>query len=451
MRFFASMLLAAGFLAASAPQAFAADRAPLTVSLPIQRATLENGLRVVLAPEPGASRIAVGVAYGVGSRHEELGRTGFAHLFEHMMFQGSGNVEKGGHARLVMGRGGNVQGGTAADVTQYSNTAPAAELPLLLWLEADRMKSLDVSEEKFENQRQVVREEVQGGLNQPYNAGGRRLTTMIFQGYWPYEHDTGGDLTDLAAAKFPWVKAFHATHYHPNNAVISIAGGFDAGEALALVRRYFGGIPAGKLPAPVDPPMPEQTTQRAEVQQDEFARTPAVFYGFAGPQWQKPEHHALQLATIALGDGESSRLHRRLVKDKALAHEADASWTVIGTGPHELTVSAELTADASMPEVKRIIEEELDRLGKEPLSAVELEGARRKAQLAFIQWVEGTSGRAVFLGVYELYFGDARLLNEELPRYQSITAEDVRRAAAKYLAPTRRSVMEIFPKAQVKP
>jgi len=451
MRFFATMLVAVGLLGVPVEQAFAADRTPLSISLPVQRVTLENGLRVVLSPEPGAPRVGVVVSYGVGSRHEERGRTGFAHLFEHMMFQGSGNVEKGGHARLIMGRGGNAQGGTAADVTQFYDTAPAAELSLVLWLEADRMKSLDVSEEKFENQRQVVREEVQGGLNSPYTLGLLRLDELVFQGYWPYAHSTGGSLEDLAAAKFPWVKAFHDAYYHPNNAVLSVAGGFEPGQALSLIRRYFGGISAGKLPEAVNPPMPEQTATRSEVYKDEFARTPAVYYGIAGPPWQTPEHHALKLASIALGGGESSRLHRRLVKDKPLAQEADASWDVIGTGPHLLTAGAKLTASAKMPEVKQIIEEELDRLGKEPLSAAELEGARRKAQLELVSYVEDTLGRASFLGIYELYFGDARLLNEELPLYQRLTAEDVRRAAAKYLAPARRSVMEIFPKAEVKP
>jgi zinc protease len=444
-------LVAVGLLAAPVEQAFAADRTPLGLSLPVQRVTLENGLRVVLSPEPGAPRVGVVVSYGVGSRHEGRGRTGFAHLFEHMMFQGSGNVEKGGHARLIMGRGGNAGGGTAADITQFYDSAPAAELPLVLWLEADRMKSLDVSEEKFENQRQVVREEVQGGLNSPYVVGLLRLDELVFQGYWPYAHSTGGSLEDLAAARFPWVKAFHDAYYRPNNAVLAVTGGFEPEEALSLIRRYFGGIGAGKLPEAVDPPMPEQTAPRGEVYKDEFARTPAVFYGIAAPTWQTPEHHALKLASIALGGGESSRLHRRLVKDKALAQEADASWDVIHTGPHLLTVSAKLTAGASMPEVKQIIEEELDRLGKEPLSAAELEGARRKAQLELVGYVEDTLGRATFLGVYELFFGDARLLNEELPRYQRLTAEDVRRAAAKYLAPARRSVMEIFPKAEVKP
>lgn len=451
MRALAAALLTAALLATPTSPALAADQAPLTLSLPIQRVTLENGLRVVLSPQPGAARVAVTVSYGVGSRHEERGRTGFAHLFEHMMFQGSANVEKGGHARLIMGRGGNANAGTAADVTQYYITMPAAELPLALWLEADRMKSLDVSEEKFENQRQVVMEEVRGGHNYAYSAAYRRLEALVFQEYWPYGHPTGGSLEDLEAAKFPWVKAFHDAHYGPNNAVLAVVGGFDPGEALGLIRRYFGGIAAIPQPKAVDPPMPEQKATRAEVFHDELARTPAVLVGIAGPRWRDADHHALQLASIALGGGESSRLHRRLVKEKAVAQDASADWDVIGSGPHGLTVSAKLVAGAATGEARRIIEEELDRLGKEPLSAAELTRARRRAQLDFVAWVEGTMGAATFLGVFELYHGDARLLAEELPRYQALSAEDVRRAAAKYLAPARRTVLEVLPKAEVKP
>lgn len=455
MRLLASAAMALALAASPAPAALAepapAPRAPLTLSLPIQRVTLENGLRVVLSPEPGAARVGVVVSYGVGSRHEERGRTGFAHLFEHLMMMGGKSVEPRSLPRLIMSRGGNTGAGTGADLTHYYSVAPAGELPLVLWLEADRMRALDISEENLKRERQVVQEEVRGRYNDAYSVGLHRLDEMVFQGYWPYEHSTGGALEDIEAAQLSWVRAFHAAHYGPNNAVLSISGGFDPGEALALIRRYFGGIPAIPLQKAADPPMPEQKAPRAEVAHDEFARTPGVFYGIAGPRWLDPEHPALELALLVLGDGESSRLHRRLVKEKALAQEAGASWDVMCTGPHLLTVEAKLALGASMPEVKRIIEEELDRLGKEPISAAELDGARRKAQLNRVSSVEDAMGRAIMIGVYELFFGDARLINAEPSRYQPLTAEDVRRAAAKYLAPARRSVIEIQPKGAVKP
>jgi zinc protease len=449
-RLAASILFTFGLIFSRAAPASAADRAPEDLAFPIQRVTLDNGLRVVMAPEPGATRIGLSLVYDVGSRHEERGRTGFAHYFEHMMFQGSANVDKGEMARLISGRGGTLGGGTGPDVTQYYSTVPASELPLALWLEADRMKALDVTETNFENQRLVVQEEVRGGLNSPYTTASIRLSELVFQGYWPYEHPTGGSLADIDAAKFLEVKAFHARHYGPNNAVLALAGGFDPEEAISLVRRYFGSIPRIQRPPYTDPPLPEQTALRSSALKDDFARAPAVFIGVAGPRIRDPDHPALKLASIALGDGESSRLHRRLV-DKGLAVEAAAEWEVLVSGPHMLTLREKLVSGGAIPEARRALESELDAIGKAPLSTSELERARRKSLLDLLLSLESFMGRAAFLSVFELYFGDARLLLEEAPRHRAVTAEDVRRVAARYLAPARRSVVEVTPKAEVKP
>ena len=445
----AAVLFSFGLVFTAAGPVRAADRAPLTIDLPIQRVTLDNGLRVVLSPTPGATRIGMTLLYDVGSRDEERGRTGFAHYFEHMMFQGSANVEKGGLARLMMGRGGDVGGGTAPDVTQFYSTMPSSELALALWLEADRMKALDVTEENFENQRLVVQEEVRGGMSSAYNDAYPRLSELVFQGYWPYEHSPGGTLADINVAKFAEVKAFHARHYCPNNAVLALAGGFDPGEALALVRRYFGSIPRVPRAPRVDPPLPAQTALRQVSLQDSFARAPGVFIGVAGPKIRHPDHPAFELATIALGDGESSRLYRHIVA-KGQAIEAKAKLDLFCIGPHMLTIDETLNVGGSLPEARRALEGELDTLGRELLSPAELERARRQAQIRLMLRVEDVSGRANFLGVYELYFGDARLLPEELSRYRAVTAEDVRRVAALYLAPARRSIVEVTPQAEVK-
>ena len=282
-------------------------RTPIELKIPLQRFTLDNGLRVVINVDRTSPTVAVAVTYDVGSRDEERGRSGFAHLFEHMMFQGSKNVPKGDHFKLISSHGGTLNGTTNGDRTNYFEVLPASELALGLWLEADRMKSLDVSQDNFENQRKVVQEEYRMRYsNAPYGLSHTKLSELIFQGYFPYEHPTIGSMADLDGAKIEWVRAFHAAHYGPNTAVLTIAGDVDAAEATKLVHQYFDAIPKIQAASFVDPPLPEQTSPRTAVHKDEIARTPGLLYGWAVPNARHADAPALEIAASILGDGESS-------------------------------------------------------------------------------------------------------------------------------------------------
>jgi zinc protease len=418
---------------------------PIELNLVIQRATLDNGLRVVLNPDHTSPTVAVAVTYNVGSRDEQRGRSGFAHLFEHMMFQGSRNVDKGEHARLVSSHGGVLNGTTDSDRTNYFEILPASELALGLWLEADRMKSLNVSEANFENQRKVVQEEYRMRIsNAAYAPSFIRIEELVYQGYFPYEHDASGSMADLDGAKIEWVQDFHARHYGPNNAVLSIAGDFQPEEAMRLVHRYFDGATKAPVTPFEDIPFPEQTSQRTAVVRDDNARTPAVLYGWAIPPARSVDHYPLELAALLLGGGESSRLHQLLLRDKALVQEISASAEA-RRGPDLFTIDAKLADGAKVGDVEKLLEGEIKALATRGPTDAEMEKARRQIQAGLVLSLQSNLARAARLGEYEVYFGDARLLNGELPRYLAVTKEDIKRVTAQHLGPTRRSIVETYP------
>jgi zinc protease len=445
LRRLSGALVAASLTLASLPAAAA------PISLPVERFTLANGLRVVLHVDRTMPTVGLTVTYDVGSRDEERGRTGFAHLFEHMMFQGSANVPKGDHAKLLQGRGGMGGGGTGTDLTHYFDIMPANELALGLWLEADRMRALDLSRDNFEIQREVVKEEVHGGQSSPFGRASLRLDELVFQGFWPYEHPTGGSMADLDGADFAWVKDFHAHHYGPNNAVLSLAGSFDPEEAKTLVRRYFEQIPKIEVTPYRDAPMPEQTAPREDKVISEGVRTPGVGYSFAIPFTRHPDHYALELASMVLAGDEGARLQRVLVKERGLAQGVDRDMFLLRRGPDAFAFWVKLAAGAKLAEVEAIVDAEIAKLAKAPPSAAELERVKRKRRAQGIFRVQGNQERAIWHGAFELLYGDARLLDEEIPRFEAVTAEDVRRVVAKYLAPSRRNRVEVLPAAGSKP
>ena len=440
----------AGKTPAVAPKAepAAAAVAPageVAVALQIQRTTLDNGLRVVLNPDHTSPTIAVAVAYDVGSRNEEHGKSGFAHLFEHMMFQGSKNVEKGGHFRLISAHGGQLNGTTNSDRTNYFEMLPENELALGLFLEADRMKSLDISEANFENQRKVVQEEYRMRVsNSAYAPSEIRLEELVYQGYWPYEHSTIGSMADLDAAKLDQVGDFFAHHYGPNNAVLSIAGDFDPAQALVLVHRYFDG--AAKIPAtPFEAVVfPEQTSQRTAVVKDDNARTPGLFYGWAIPANRTADHYALEVAAYLLGQGESSRLHQLLVRDKEVALSASAG-TDDRRGPDIFTINVKLAEGKKTADVASLVEAEVKNLSTRGPTDAEIEKARRQIQTGLVVSIQSNGARARRLADYELFSGDASQFNGELAKYLAVTKDDVKRVATQYLGPTRRSIVETYP------
>ncbi len=416
--------------------------------LSIQRVTLDNGLKIVLNPDHAAPTVAVSVTYGVGSSSEVEGKTGFAHLFEHMMFQGSKHAGKGQHFTLISDRGGSLNGTTNSDRTNYFEVLPANEIELALWLESDRMRWLSVTPENFENQRAVVEEEYRMRIaNAAYVPGSIRLGEIVFKGYTPYAHPTIGSMADLDAAKFEWVKDFHDQHYAPDNAVLTIAGDFEADQAMALVQKYFGPAERKNPPALVLPAAPETpNTGRATVE-DTNARTPGFMFGWLVPASHTPEHYALELAGEILSDGESSRLYKLLVHDRAVADNVSAG-TDDHRGPDQFTVMAVLTDKGKLPDVEAAVDAELARLRKTPPSAAELERAKRKLRTSFVFGLQTNLGRATHLGEYESYWGDARGLSHELSQYLAVTPEAVQQAAARYLTTERRSLVEVLPAAK---
>lgn len=425
----------------------APDRSPLA-RLPIRRERLDNGLRVVLSPDRTVPTVAIAVYYDVGSRNEERGRSGFAHLFEHMMFQGSENVGKGDHFSLIMNRGGTLNGTTSHDRTNYFETLPSNELALGLWLEADRMRSLAITEENFENQRQVVIEEWRQSYgNQPYAMSFLRINELAYGDYWPYSHSTIGDVRDLENAPLSAVQEFFDRYYAPNNAVLSIAGDFDPDEAMELVRRYFGNIASREVPPYQPGELQPQTSERTEVMHDPLAERPAFHVAWHIPPMRHPDHYALELLGIVLGDGESSRLYQELVKERELAQSV-----FVGTddrrGPDLFSVWAIVAGGHTAEEVRPHIYRQLENIARQGVTARELEKAHNRVRSVLVFGLQSNLQRAQRLAEYETYWGNAETIREELGRYLAVTNDDIRRVASTYFAPTNRTVLDVVPGPQ---
>jgi len=306
------------------------------LQIPVEHTKLPNGLQVVVAPDSTAPVVTVGVYYKIGFRLEPQGRSGFAHLFEHMMFQGSANAPKMQHIKLINSSGGVLNGSTQYDVTNYYQAVPSNALERVLWLEADRMRALKVDDENLRNQRDVVKEEVRVNvLNQPY--GGfpwLDLPPIAFRN-WANAHNFYGDFTDLDAASLADVQAFFKTYYLPNNAVLLILGDFKPEEAFALAKKHDGGIPPGPSPRFADPAEPAQKEERRGHVVEKFGTLPAMAIGYTMPQRRTPDWHAVALLDQALHGGRAGRIYRELVLEKQIAVEADGG---VDDQPHERQV-----------------------------------------------------------------------------------------------------------------
>ncbi|MCS6798995.1 MAG: insulinase family protein [Myxococcota bacterium] len=442
----ATMALIAPLFATAAPAPLRAQAQPVSgplAALPIVRERLPNGLRVVMSPDRTVPTVAVAVYYDVGSRNEERGRTGFAHLFEHMMFQGSANVAKGDHFRLIMNRGGDPNGTTSEDRTNYFQTVPSNELELVLWLEADRMRSLAVTAENFENQRQTVMEERRQSYdNRAYAPSFLRINELAYGDFFPYAHSTIGDMQDLVNAPLSAVQEFFDRWYAPGNAVLSIAGDFEPAEAMELIRRHFGTIPARPVPRFELPEMAPQTSERVETMVDPLARLSAFHMAWHIPPSRTPDHYPLELVAIVLGDGESSRLYQKLVKQRELCQEIHVA-TDGRRGPDLFSIFAILNEGRSAVEARRVIDEEIADLARRGPTPRELEKARNRVRAAFVFGLQSNLSRAMRLAEFEMYWGNAELLRSELDVYLRVSAEDIRRVAAQYFVPTNRTVLDV--------
>lgn len=414
-------------------------------NLEVTRATLDNGLRVVMNQDETVPTVAISVYYDVGSRNEVKGRSGFAHLFEHMMFQGSENVGKGEHFSLIINRGGSANGTTSNDRTNYFETLPSNELALGLWLEADRMRSLAVTQENFENQRTTVMEERRQRIdNQPYVPSMLRINELAYGDYWPYAHSTIGDMQDLVEAPLEAVQQFFDSYYAPNNAVLSIAGDFEPERALALVERYFGDIPPRETPAFEPPTFEPQTAERVETMYDPNATLPAFHLAYHIPPSRTPDHYALEMLALILGDGESSRLYQRLVKRDEICQEI-AVATDDRRGPDLFSTWAVMASGHAPEEAQQAIFAELDRIAAEGITERELQKAKNRMSAAFVFGLQSNMARSQNLAEFELYWGDANLLKLELDHYLAVTAEDIQRVAGTYFEPSNRTVLNVMP------
>jgi zinc protease len=416
------------------------------ISIPFKEFKLKNGLRLILSEDHSAPTYSISVTYDVGSRNEKQGRTGFAHLFEHMMFQGSENVGKGEHFILVLNNGGNMNGTTNADRTNYFQSMPINQLDLGLFLEADRMKSLAITQANLDNQRNAVQEERRLGVdNQAY---GKTFETLFETAYdnFAYKHSTIGSMADLNAATVEDVAAFFKMYYAPNNATVVLVGDFKTDEALAKVKKYFEAIPAQTAPPALDTTEPEQKAERRKTIEDTFARSARLDIVYKIPQANTPDWYAMSVLSTILGSGQSSRLYQQLVKEKQLAVGAFSSAQE-RRGPSLASIVAILppNPNADPTAVEKVIYAELERLKTEPVADWELEKVRMQLRRQRAQQLRSTLFRSILLGQYAVYYNDPSLINQLDTKYATITKEDIMRVAQKYFKDTNRTVVTTVP------
>ena len=408
----------------------------------IEQYELENGLRVVLNPDISRPVVSIAVYYDVGSRNEREGRTGFAHLFEHMMFQGSENVGKAEHFQFIMKAGGTMNGTTSSERTNYFETLPSSQLPLGLWLESDRMRSLAVTQENLDNQREAVKEEKRLRYdNQPYGQVFDLLTTMVFQNF-ANSHSTIGSMEDLDDATVDDVQEFFRVFYAPNNAVLVLSGGFDVREAKDLIEKYFGDIASQPAPPPIDVNEPVEIADDYREYEDKLAPFPAFLLGWKIPPRRTPEFNALYLAGKLLYDGESSRLYQKLVKGDESVIQL-FGFTDERRGPSGVAIGAIPKPDKDLSQIREIIMREIRDLAKNGPTSEEMLKIQNQLINDTIRVRQSSLNRARELAEYTLYDGDPNFFNTELDEFLSITPEQIRAATDKYLNTENRALLDI--------
>jgi len=422
---------------------------------PVESTRLGNGLRVLVSEDHAAPVVAVNLWYDVGSRHEPEGQTGFAHLFEHLMFEGSVHVPKAEHMRLIQGSGGNLNATTNPDRTNYFETVPAEHLELALWLEADRMGALvpALTQETLDNQREVVKNERRQRYdNVPYGDAWLRLLPLLYPPGHPYHHATIGSMADLNAAGLDTFKAFHTTWYAPNNAVLTVVGDTDAATVSALAERYFGGLAANPALPPPPPagdlggaPRAARETVVAEVE------APRVYLASRTHPFGSAAHNAVTLLATVLGSGRGSRLYQRLADGARLAQpDSVAAYSVdLAYAPAPLIVTATARPGVTAEALEGGLAEVVNELAAgDPGAAVtEAELDRAKALLTTGWWqqVATVGGRADILGQYATQLGDPARAGEQLPAWLAVTTDQVAEAAAEALQPQGRVALTYLP------
>lgn len=422
------------------------------LEIPVVYYRLPNGLKVVISETHVAPTVTVAVYYNVGFRVEPKGRTGFAHLFEHMMFQGSKNVKKFEHAKIVEANGGNLNGSTNFDFTNYFESLPSNAVETALWLEADRMRSLDITEENLKNQQNVVSEEVRVNvLNQP---GGLFEWLSIWQNAnqnWNNAHNFYGDLHELEAAKVEDVKQFFHTYYAPNNASLAIVGDIDPTAMKAMVEKYFADIPLQSVPEHADVSEPKQTEEKKVKETDKLATVPALAFAYHLPDQESPDYPAVVLLDLVLQGDESSRFYQRLVKDKAMSvdwtggidFEFGGAWDY--NGPMLVTSRTSYKPGHTAADVLREVDAAVKDVQEHGVPKKELDAARVRYRAQFYDSMESTFGRAHQLATLALFHDDPQRINALPNALDGVTSEQVQAAAKKYYVPSNRTSVDRVP------
>jgi predicted Zn-dependent peptidase len=440
-------------LGAAAGVALTAAATASAISQPSVKFTdtrLKNGLRVIISEDHVAPVFSVAVIYNVGSRDEREGRTGFAHLFEHMMFKGSENVGAGEHFYSVFSNGGTMNGTTNKERTLYYEQLPAHQLDMALFLEADRMRALSIEKDNLDNQRKAVQEERRLGVdNQPYGRTSDAVDDLAFENA-AYKHSVIGSMDDLNAASVDDVASFFKTYYAPNNAILSIVGDVNSASAIEHVRRYFESIPAQAAPPPVDTTEPPQKAERRLTLADPLARLPRIDIGYHIPSSLSPEDDTLDLLADILASGRSSRFYEVLVRQKQLALGIGA-FAGNSRGPRLFRIVATVPPGKQPDEVESGIYAEIERLKAGPIADWEIEKSRNGTRRQFVGTLGSSLSRASLLAELTLLYGDPAKINTLYERVGKLNAADVLRVARTYLTPENRTVVLTTPKPAATP
>jgi predicted Zn-dependent peptidase len=419
------------------------------VDVPIERHVLGNGLRIILSRDPRAPLVAVNLWYDVGSRHEKVGKTGFAHLFEHMMFQGSANVEKGQHFSLVQAAGGTLNASTWLDRTNYFETLPGHELELALWLEADRMASLlpAMTQEKLDNQRDVVKNERRAGVdNQPYGDWDERMQALVYPPEHPYHHSTIGSMEDLSAASLDDVGDFFATYYAPNNAVLTVAGDFETDAALALIEGHFGPIaPNPTLPPPPDMSVDPRIGRDARVTVPDQVPLPRIYLAHRVAPFGTDAHDAFDVAADILGTGRASRLYAALVREQRVAQDVSAFVFPIVGGAAMFALWVTARPGVPVERLESSLLAEIDRLAADGPTGDELDRVRNLQASRSASALERISERADRLSMYTCLFDEPERINSEVSRYAAVDADRVAAALRSAITADNRATLVYVP------
>jgi len=428
------------------------------VTIPIEQYQLKNGLRVILSKDNTVPVVTVYMIYDVGARSEEKGRTGFAHLFEHMMFEGSANAPKGTHFAAVESNGGTLNGSTHPDFTDYFEVLPSNKLATALWLESDRMRSLAINEENLKNQKEAVKQERRLSFdNQPYATAIVDIWPTLMYGNWQSSHSLIGSFEDLNASSVADVAKFFKTYYAPDNAALVIVGDIQSADARKLIETYFGDIPSQPQPKHPDMTEPADFQGRTEVHKDPLAKVPGVIIGYPGPKRRSPDYYAIIMIDAILTAGDSARFRMDLVKGKqsVVQYEANLAWPFGNSldyrDPEDYGIFVLYNPNFTATQIVDQVQEEFAKLQNQGIEAKDLERVKTQLRASIIKDMQSSLSRARALAQYAIVDGDPALINTELDRMLAVTSAQIQAAAKKYFVAQKRSVLEIAPAPGAQP